>query len=133
MVEGNLTRDPEMKALPSGDNVTNFSVATNRVYNDRDGNKQEEVEYHNIVVFGKQADNVAKYLTKGSGAYIEGRLQTRSWDKDGVKMYRTEVVADRVQFGAKGEVSNKETEPETPTVDTATPPDNTIDDSSIPF
>jgi len=105
MVEGNLTRDPEMKALPSGDNVTNFSVATNRVYNDRDGNKQEEVEYHNIVVFGKQADNVAKYLTKGSGAYVEGRLQTRSWDKDGVKMYRTEVVADRVQFGSKGDSS----------------------------
>jgi len=101
-VEGNLTRDPEMKALPSGDNVTNFSVATNRVYNDRDGNKKEEVEYHNIVVFGKQAENVAKYLTKGSGAFIEGRLQTRSWDKDGVKMSRTEIVADRVQFGAKG-------------------------------
>ena len=70
IVEGNLTADPIMKALPSGDNVTNFSVATNRVYNDRDGNKQEEVEYHNIVVFGKQADNVAKYLTKGSGAYV---------------------------------------------------------------
>ena len=105
MVEGNLTRDPEMKALPSGDNVTNFSVATNRVYNDRDGDKQEAVEYHNIVVFGKQADNVAKYLTKGSGAYIEGRLQTRSWDKDGVKVHRTEVVADRVQFGSKGDSS----------------------------
>jgi len=133
MVEGNLTRDPEMKALPSGDNVTNFSVATNRVYSDRDGKKQEEVEYHNIVVFGKQAENVAKYLTKGSGAYIEGRLQTRSWDKDGVKMFRTEVVADRVQFGSKGEVSNKESEPKTPTVDTATPPDNTIDESEIPF
>jgi len=85
------------------------------------------------VVFGKQADNVAKYLTKGSGAYVEGRLQTRSWDKDGVKMFRTEVVADRVQFGSKGEVSNKESEPKTPTVDTATPPDNTIDESEIPF
>ena len=134
MVEGNLTRDPEMKALPSGDNVTNFSVATNRVYNDRDGNKKEEVEYHNIVVFGKQADNVAKYLTKGSGAYVEGRLQTRSWDKDGVKMYRTEVVADRVQFGAKGEVSTKAPEPVADIQeDTATPPDEAIDDSFIPF
>jgi len=122
MVEGNLTRDPEMKALPSGDNVTNFSVATNRVYNDRDGNKQEEVEYHNIVVFGKQADNVAKYLTKGSGAYVEGRLQTRSWDKDGVKMYRTEVVADRVQFGSKGE----NTAEAAPKVDTETPPAVTV-------
>jgi len=129
MVEGNLTRDPEMKALPSGDNVTSFSVATNRVYNDRDGNKQEEVEYHNIVVFGKQADNVAKYLTKGSGAYVEGRLQTRSWDKDGVKMYRTEVVADRVQFGAKGENAAEAA----PKVDTETPPEEAIDDSNIPF
>ena len=134
IVEGNLTADPIMKALPSGDNVTSFSVATNRVYNDRDGNKQEEVEYHNIVVFSKQADNVAKYLTKGSGAYVEGRLQTRSWDKDGVKMYRTEVVADRVQFGSKGEISTKEPEPVTARQeDTATPPDQVIDEDSIPF
>jgi len=135
MVEGNLTRDPEMKALPSGDNVTSFSVATNRVYNDRDGNKKEEVEYHNIVVFGKQADNCNKYLTKGSGAYVEGRLQTSSWDKDGVKMYRTEVVADRVQFGSKGAVSNKETEPVTARQeDTATPPDTEdINPEDIPF
>jgi len=101
MIYGNLTRDPELKALPSGMNVCSFSLATNRVYNDRDGNRQEAVDYHNIVVFGKQADNCAKYLTKGSGTYVEGRLQTRSWDKDGVKQYRTEVVADRVQFGPK--------------------------------
>jgi single-strand DNA-binding protein len=101
MIYGNLTRDPELKALPSGMNVCSFSLATNRVYNDRDGNRQEAVDYHNIVVFGKQADNCAKYLTKGSGTYVEGRLQTRSWDKDGQKQYRTEVVADRVQFGPK--------------------------------
>ena len=102
MIYGNLTRDPELKALPSGMNVCSFSLATNRVYNDRDGNRQEAVDYHNIVVFGKQADTAAKYLTKGSGTYVEGRLQTRSWDKDGQKQYRTEVVADRVQFGPKG-------------------------------
>lgn len=101
MIYGNLTRDPEMKALPSGMNVTSFSLATNRVYNDRDGKRQEQVEYHNIVVFGKQADTAAKYLKKGSGAYVEGRLQTRSWDKDGQKHYRTEIVADRVQFGPR--------------------------------
>jgi len=101
MIYGNLTRDPELKALPSGMNVCSFSLATNRVYNDRDGNRQEAADYHNIVVFGKQADNCAKYLTKGSGTYVEGRLQTRSWDKDGQKQYRTEVVADRVQFGPK--------------------------------
>lgn len=102
MVYGNLTRDPEMKSLPSGINVTTFSIATNRVYNDRDGNRQESTDFHNIVVFGKQAENVAKYLTKGSSAFVEGRLQTRSWETDGHKNYRTEIVADRVQFGPKG-------------------------------
>ncbi len=102
MVYGNLTRDPEMKALPSGMQVCSFSLATNRVYNDRDGKRQEAVDYHNIVVFGKQAENCAKYLTKGSATYVEGRMQTRSWDKDGQKQYRTEVIADRVQFGPKG-------------------------------
>lgn len=102
MIYGNLTRDPELKALPSGMNVCSFSLATNRTYSDRDGKRQEQVEYHNVVVFGKQADTTAKYLKKGSGAYIEGRLQTRSWDKDGVKQYRTEIVADRVQFGPRG-------------------------------
>ena len=101
MIYGNLTRDPEMKALPSGQNVTSMSIATNRVYKDRDGKQQEEADYHNVVVFGKQAENCAKYLTKGGGVFIEGRLQTRSWDKDGVKQYRTEIIADSVQFGAK--------------------------------
>jgi single-strand DNA-binding protein len=101
MIVGNLTRDPEMKALPSGSSVTSFSLATNRVYNDKDGNRQESVDYHNIVVFGKQAESVAKYLTKGSQALVEGRLQTRSWETDGKKNYRTEIVADRVQFGSK--------------------------------
>lgn len=102
MIFGNLTRDPELKALPSGMNVCSFSLATNRVYNDRDGKRQESVDYHNITVFGKQAENCAKYLTKGSSTYVEGRLQTRSWDKDGQKQYRTEIIADRVQFGPKG-------------------------------
>lgn len=101
MVFGNLTRDPEMKALPSGMNVTTFSIATNRRYKDRDGAWQDAVDYHNIVVFGRQAETSAQYLFKGSSAYVEGRLQTRSWDKDGQKQYRTEIVADRVQFGPK--------------------------------
>ena len=102
MIYGNLTRDPEMKALPSGMNVTTFSIATNRVYNDRDGKRQESTDFHNIVVFGRQAETVHQYLKKGSGAFVEGRLQTRSWEKDGQKQYRTEIVADRVQFGPKG-------------------------------
>lgn len=98
---GNLTRDPELKALPSGIQVCSFSIATNRNYKDRDGNRQESVDYHNIVSFGKQAEVIAKYVTKGSGIYVEGRMQTRSWDKDGVKQYRTEVVMDKFEFGLK--------------------------------
>lgn len=103
MVYGNLTRDPEMKSLPSGIQVTSFSVATNRVYNDRDGKRQEQADYHNIVFFGKQAETISKWLKKGSGVYVEGRLQTRSWDKDGVKQYRTEIIGDRFQFGPKSD------------------------------
>jgi len=102
MVFGNLTRDPELRALPNGTQVCALGLATNRVYNDKDGNRQEQTEYHNVTVFGRQAENCAKYLTKGNGAYVEGRLQTRSWEKDGVKQYRTEIIADTVQFGPKG-------------------------------
>ncbi len=101
MIYGNLTRDPEMKALPSGMQVCSFAVATNRTYNDRDGKRQEAVEYHNITAFGKQAEVIAKYLTKGSGVYVEGRLQTNSWEKDGVKQYRTEIIVDKFEFGPK--------------------------------
>ncbi len=102
MLFGNLTRDPELRALPSGMNVVNFSIATNRTYKDRDGKKQEQTDFHNVVVFGRQADIVNQYLKKGSSVFVEGRMQTRSWEKDGEKKYRTEVVADRVQFGPKG-------------------------------
>ncbi len=99
---GNLTRDPEQKALPSGITVVNFSIATNRVFKDRDGKRQEMPEYHNIVVFGRQAEIVAQYLRKGSSVLVEGRIQTRSWDgQDGKKQYRTEIVADRIQFGPR--------------------------------
>jgi single-strand DNA-binding protein len=102
IVCGNLTRDPELKALPSGIQVATFSIATNRVWKDKAGAKQEAVDYHNVVVFNRQAELAAQYLKKGQQALVEGRMQTRSWDADGVKKYRTEVVADRVQFGSKG-------------------------------
>ncbi len=101
LLYGNLTRDPEIRALPSGMNVVNFSIATNRVFRDRDGKKQEQTEFHNVVVFGRQADTVNQYLKKGAGVFVEGRLQTRSWEKEGKKMYRTEIVAERVQFGPR--------------------------------
>ena len=115
---GNLTRDPELRALPSGMNVCNFSIATNRVFKDRDGKKQEQTDFHNIVVFGRDADTVATHLKKSSSAFIEGRLQTRSWEKDGQKMYRTEIVADRVQFGPKS-ASVVHDAPEIPDIDPA--------------
>lgn len=102
LIIGNLTRDPELKALPSGTKVCSFGVATNRSYKDKDGNKQDTVEFHNVAVFGKIAELSAQYLKKGQQVLVEGRLQTRSWDgKDGEKRYRTEIIADNVQFGNK--------------------------------
>jgi single-strand DNA-binding protein len=103
LIIGNLTRDPELKALPSGIQVASMAVATNRVWKDKNGAKQEAVDYHNIVVFGRQAETSAQYLKKGQQVMVEGRMQTRSWDdkSTGEKKYRTEVVADRIQFGQK--------------------------------
>ncbi|MEK7209279.1 MAG: single-stranded DNA-binding protein [Patescibacteria group bacterium] len=102
IIIGNLTRDPELRALPSGTKVTTFGVATNRVWKDKTGVKQEDVQFHNVVVFGQQAEIVNQYLRKGQTVLVEGRIQTRSWDgQDGQKKYRTEIVADRVQFGPK--------------------------------
>jgi len=98
---GNLVRDPELKALPSGIKVTNFSLATNRTYKDKDGNKKETTEYHNVVAFGKQAELIQQYLKKGRGIFVDGRLQTRSWDDKATnsKKYRTEVIVENFQFG----------------------------------
>jgi len=102
IIYGNLTRDPELKSLPSGIQVCEFGVATNRVWKDKNGAKQESTDYHNAVVFGRQAELVKQYLKKGNGVFLEGRIQTRSWDaQDGTKRYRTEIVADRIQFGPK--------------------------------
>ena len=105
IVYGNLTRDPELRALPSGSKVASFSLASNRVWKDKSGAKQESVDYHTIVVFGRQAEIVSQYLKKGSAALVEGRIQTRSWDAEGGKKYRTEIVAERVQFGPRGSAS----------------------------
>ena len=103
IVIGNLTRDPELKSLPSGIKVCSFSLATNRVWKDKNGARQESTDYHNVVVFGRQAETVAQYMKKGSSILVEGRMQTRSWDdkNSGEKKYRTEIVADRTQFGPR--------------------------------
>lgn len=144
IIIGNLTRDPEQKSLPSGIAVTSFSVATNRVYKDKDGNRQEQADYHNIVVFGRQAETAGQYLKKGQSVLVEGRMQTRSWEQDGVKKYRTEVIADRVQFGPKagpggsGDYAQKAPEessqdPGSDSVSQIEYPEDEINPDDIPF
>ncbi|MEX1013762.1 MAG: single-stranded DNA-binding protein [Candidatus Paceibacterota bacterium] len=99
---GRLTADPQLRTTNSGNPVTSFSIATNRVWTGSDGQKNEETEFHNIVVWGRQAEVSNQFLSKGSLVMIEGRLQTRSWEgKDGNKRYTTEIVAERIQFGPR--------------------------------
>lgn len=100
---GNLGRDPETKTFDSGNSVTNLSVATTRKYT-KDGEPKEETEWHRVNVWGKSGEACARFLTKGRQVYVEGRLQTRSYEKDGEKRYSTEIIADTVQFlGKKGD------------------------------
>jgi single-strand DNA-binding protein len=101
IVCGFITRDPELKSLPSGMKVVSFGIATNRTWKDQSGNKQEATEFHNIVAFGKTAEIVGQYLFKGSLVIVEGRIQTRTWEKDGIKHYRTEIITENIQLGPK--------------------------------
>lgn len=105
---GNLTRDPEMRSLPNGTKVTSFALATNRTWKDPSGARKEAVEFHNVVAFAKPAELIAQYMKKGGSLYVEGRLQTRSWDDKttGEKKYRTEIVVENFQFGGGGSRSN---------------------------
>ena len=101
---GNLTRDPELRTIPSGQSVATLGIATNRVWTNRETNqKQEQVEFHNVVCWGRLAELASQYLAKGRTVFIEGRLQTRSWQdqKTGEKRYRTEIVAEQMQFGPR--------------------------------
>lgn len=142
IVIGNLTRDPELRSLPSGIKVCSFSLATNRVWKDKNGARQESTDYHNVVVFGRQAETVAQYMKKGSSILVEGRMQTRSWDdkNSGEKKYRTEIVADRTQFGPKsgGSTASAEsgktaTKKDTEEIDTIEYPEEDINPEDIPF
>ncbi len=144
IIIGNLTRDPELRSLPTGTKVCSFSLATNRVWKDKNGARQESVDYHNVVVFGRQAETVAQYMKKGSSMLIEGRIQTRSWEDktSGEKKYRTEIVADRAQFGPKGSSLNasvqsaesgKAPEKNPEEIDTIEYPEEDINPEDIPF
>ncbi|MFP4416356.1 MAG: single-stranded DNA-binding protein [Fibrobacterota bacterium] len=96
---GNLGKDPELRRTPGGQNVTSFSLATTERYTGRDGEKKDNTEWHNVVAWGRLAELSNQYLRKGRSVYVEGRIQTRSWDdRDGNKRYRTEIVANSIQF-----------------------------------
>lgn len=100
IILGNVAADPERRSLPSGDAVVNFRVATNRFYTDREGNRQQETEFHNIVAFRRLAEIAGDYLSKGDLVLIEGHLQTRSWEdpKTGRRQFRTEIITDNIQL-----------------------------------
>jgi single-strand DNA-binding protein len=103
---GNLTKDPELRQIPGGQTVASFSIATNFSWTDQSGQRQEKAEYHNIVAWRKLADICGQYLRKGSKIFLEGRIQTREWEgEDGVKRYRTEIVAENmIMLDRKGDV-----------------------------
>lgn len=129
---GRVTRDPELKALPTGTAITTFSLATNRVWN-KDGQKQEEVEFHNIVTFGNMAENIGKYVKKGQLLLVEGRNATRSWDdkETGKKMYKTDIIAESFQFGPKSEgTQNTQKTEDEEEIDY---PEDEINPEDIPF
>ncbi|MFA5651794.1 MAG: single-stranded DNA-binding protein [Candidatus Paceibacterota bacterium] len=142
---GNLTRDPELKSLPSGIKVVSFGLATNRTWKDKNGVKQESTSFHNIVAFGRTAEVMAQYLKKGSSVFVEGRIETRSWDdkNDGTKKYRTEIIVDNFQFGPstggpRTEGSPKTHKEEAPVakgkqMDTIEYPTEEINPEDIPF
>ncbi len=110
IVVGRLGSDPELRQTSGGNQVCTLSVATSESWNDNQGQRQERTEWHRVVVWGRQAENCGKYLAKGRQVYVEGRLQTRSWeDQNGQKKYTTEIVAQNVQFlgGGNAEASNQ--------------------------
>ncbi len=132
---GNLGRDPEIRHTQNGSAVANFTLATSRRYKDRDGQQQEQTEWHRIVAWARLAEICAEYLTKGKQVYIEGRLQTREWeDKEGNKRYTTEIVAlDMQMLGRRGDFE-QDARPQGPDSDAPAPaPGGAGGDDDIPF
>jgi len=115
LILGRLTADPQLRSTASGTQVASFSVATNRVWNDPSGTKKESTEFHNVVVWGRQAEVASRFLVKGSLVLIEGRLQTRDWEgKDGQKRRTTEIICERLQLGPRPMGSKTSSEPVAP-------------------
>src|SRR3989344_1754818 len=102
LIAGRLTSDPELRTTPSGSHVASFSVATNRNWTDKNGERKESTEFHNVVVWGRQADIVNQFLKKGALILVEGRLQTRTWEgRDGQTRRTTEIIGERIQLGPR--------------------------------
>ena len=141
IIIGNLTQDPEVKNTPTGQSVSSFSVATNRTWTDKQGQKQTQAEFHNVVAWGRLAEIVGQYLTKGSLIMIEGRIQTRSWtDQQGVKHWKTEINAENVQLGPRSgqssapkASSNFASAPSNQPVEQSSEVDDDIKVEDIPF
>lgn len=148
LIIGNLTRDPELRTTSTGQNVCSFGVATNRVWTDQKGTKQEQVEFHHVVAWGRLAEIAGQYLAKGRKVFIEGRLQTRDWEgQDGVKRNRTEIITENLQIldrpsSAKATDGTAPSSPSTPTPSSSfdasnTPPEDPGDEGikieAIPF
>lgn len=138
MLIGRLTKDPEVRATTGGTSVASFSIATNRTYTDAQGQKQEKVEFHNIVAWSKLADICGQYLTKGKRIYIEGRMQTRDWvGQDGVRRYSTEIIAENMimldggQGGGREPFARSQEPSSAPAQDSAGDDERTIEE--IPF
>jgi single-strand DNA-binding protein len=108
---GNLGKDPETRYMPNGDAVTNITIATTETWKDKNGEKQENTEWHRVVFFGKLAEIAGEYLSKGSSVYVQGKLKTKQWeDKAGVKRYTTEVISDKLEFLSKKKEGANETD-----------------------
>jgi single-strand DNA-binding protein len=135
MLIGRLGRDPEIRYTPNGLAIANFSIATSEEWFDKTANeKKERTEWHRIVVFGKLGELCGEYLSKGRQVYVEGRLQTRSWEKDGVTRYTTEIVASNIQFlGAKDSADNAGSYANTPEASGAPGPPSSEPGDDIPF
>ncbi len=133
---GNLGKDPEMRYTPNGQAVTRFSIATSERFKDRNGEQQERTTWHNIVVWGRQAEIAKEYLSKGRSVYVEGRIDNRSYDdKDGNKRYISEIIVQRMQFlGSRGDSPGSgfdQTPPSQP--DDSFPPEDSAQDDDLPF
>ena len=136
MFIGNLGREPESKQLPSGNTVTKLAIATSETWNDKNtGEKQERTEWHDVTFFGRTAENAAQYLNKGSKVYVEGSIETQTWDKDGVKQYRTGIKGRELQFLDSRGASDNDPQQQQAPVSKQAPSDGMADsfDDDFPF